>query len=426
MILLINPWIYDFAAYDMWMMPIGLLHLGYLLKKQGFEVKLIDLLDVNYDVKFFNVKRKETGEGNLPYQEVEKPELLKGIPRRYKRYGIPEEIFIRELESLPARPEAIFVTSKMTYWYPGVAKTISILKKYFPGTKIILGGTYAKLLPEHAKNFSGADIVISDESIENNWILKDILKKDIKLFGEISQYQSYDIDLDLLLKVRFLPVLSTVGCPFQCTYCASRKLFPFFHSFSPEQVVNQLILWSERYGVKDITIFDDAFSVNTGKVKKILTLLIKSGKKFRIHSPNALHLRYIDSEIAGLMKEAGFYTIRFGLESADEEFQVSSGNKVSNIDFLKAIKNLHQQGFKPEEIGIYIMAGLPFQKKEDVWRTVEFVIDSGAKPKIVEYSPVPGTEMFEKAKQCSPFNLDEPLFQNNTILPCRWDGFTQD
>ncbi|MCM8762527.1 MAG: radical SAM protein [Candidatus Omnitrophica bacterium] len=426
MILLINPWIYDFAAYDMWMMPLGLLHLGYLFKKQGFEVKLIDLLDVNYDSNFFGVKRKDTGEGNLPYQEVEKPKLLKDIPRRYKRYGIPEEIFIKELESLSEKPEAILVTSKMTYWYPGVVKTISILKKYFPETKIILGGTYAKLLPQHAKKFSGADIVISDEFMENNRTLTDILKKDIKLFGDLSESQLYEIDLNLLLNVRFLPLLSTLGCPFHCTYCASRKMFPSFHSFSPEQVVNQLLLWSEKYGVKDITIFDDAFSVNTKNMKKILNQLIKSGEKFRIHSPNALHLRYIDSEIAELMRKVGFYTIRFGLESADEEFQVSSGNKVSNSDFLKAIKNLHQQGFKPEEIGIYIMAGLPFQKKEDVWRTLKFVITAGARPKIVEYSPVPGTEMFEKAKQCSFFNLDEPLFQNNTILPCRWDGFTPD
>jgi hypothetical protein len=54
------------------------------------------------------------------------------------------------------------------------------------------------------------------------------------------------------------------------------------------------------------------------------------------------------------------------------------------------------------------------------------VIDSGAKPKVVEYSPVPGTEMFELAKKVSPFNLDEPLFHNNSILPCRWSGFTPD
>ena len=426
MLLLINPWIYDFAAYDMWMMPLGLLHTGYLLKKQGFEVKLIDLIDINYDRNIFRVKRKETGEGNLPYKEVEKPILLKDIQRRYKRYGIPEEIFIRELESLPETPEAIFVTSKMTYWYPGVVKTISILKKYFPETKIVLGGTYAKLLPEHARKYSGADIVISDEKSENNHILGSLLKRGIKIFENISSLMSYEIDLDLLLKVHFLPLLSTTGCPFNCTYCASKKLFPFFHSFSPERVVEQLLLWNEKYGVRDVTIFDDAFLVNCTNAKKILNTLAKSGKEFRIHSPNALHPRYIDGEMAEIMKISGFYTIRLGLESIDEQFQIKSGNKVSNRDFLNAVKNLHQQGFKPEEIGVYIMAGLPFQKKEDVLKTVKFVIDAGAKPKVVEYSPVPGTEMFEIAKRCSPFNLDEPLFHNNTILPCRWNGFTYD
>jgi len=426
MFLLINPWIYDFSAYDMWMMPLGLLHLGALLKKQGFEVRHLDLLDVNYDRNLFGVKRKETGEGHLPYQEVEKPEILKDIPRKYKRYGIPEEIFISELERLPEKLEAIFVTSKMTYWYPGVVKTISILKKYFPETKIILGGTYAKLIPEHAKKFSGADIVVSDESPDNDRILSNLLNKDITIFQNTHTREYYEIDLDLLLKVRFLPLLSTTGCPFNCSYCASRKLFPLFHSFSPEIVVDKLLVWSERYGVRDITIFDDAFLYKTENAKKILGLLIKSGRSFRIHSPNALHPRYIDSEMAELMKMAGLYTIRLGLESSDINFQKSSGGKVYNMDFLNAIKNLHKQGFKPEDIGVYIMAGLPLQKKEDVYKTIQFVIDSGAKPKVVEYSPVPGTEMFELAKKVSPFNLDEPLFHNNSILPCRWSGFTPD
>ncbi|MCX8082152.1 MAG: radical SAM protein [bacterium] len=426
MILLINPWIYDFAAYDMWMMSLGLLHIGALLKKQGFEVKFIDLLDVNYDTNYFGVKRKKTGEGNLPYQEIERPKILKDIPRRYKRYGIPEEIFIKELEKLPEKLEAIFITSKMTYWYPGIFKTIEVLRKIFPETKIILGGTYAKLLPEHAKKFSGADVVISNEAPDNDTILSNILNKKVKIFSNPITPDHYEIELNLLLKVNFLPLISTIGCPFRCTYCASHKLFSSFICFNPEKVFQQLLIWYEKYNVKNITIFDDAFLVNTENVKKLLTLLINSGNIFRIHTPNALHPRYIDMEMADLMKKAGFHTLRLGLETSNENFQVISGGKVSSKDFVKAVKNLHCAGFKPENIGVYIMAGLPFQKKEDVINTIKFVLDTGAMPKIAEYSPVPGTKMFEEAKKCSPFNLEEPLFQNNTILPCRWNGFTYD
>ncbi len=44
-ILLINPWITDFAAYNFWIRPIGLLYIASLLRENGFQVTLIDCLD---------------------------------------------------------------------------------------------------------------------------------------------------------------------------------------------------------------------------------------------------------------------------------------------------------------------------------------------------------------------------------------------
>ena len=44
-ILLINPWIYDFAAYDFWLKPLGLLYLGSLLRQNSHQVHFIDCLD---------------------------------------------------------------------------------------------------------------------------------------------------------------------------------------------------------------------------------------------------------------------------------------------------------------------------------------------------------------------------------------------
>ena len=56
--LLINPWIYDFAAYDFWAKPLGLLYLGSILEENGFRVDLIDLLDVHYPLlERSNLKR---------------------------------------------------------------------------------------------------------------------------------------------------------------------------------------------------------------------------------------------------------------------------------------------------------------------------------------------------------------------------------
>ena len=59
-ILLINPWIYDFAAYDLWSRPIGLLYIGGLLKANGYRISLINCLDRynNSFLKFYTRRRR--------------------------------------------------------------------------------------------------------------------------------------------------------------------------------------------------------------------------------------------------------------------------------------------------------------------------------------------------------------------------------
>ena len=70
----------------------------------------------------------------------------------------PEE-FRSRLHALPP-PEVIGLSSMMSYWYPGVAETIEVLRETFPGVPIVLGGIYATLGEEHARTL-GADAVIT-------------------------------------------------------------------------------------------------------------------------------------------------------------------------------------------------------------------------------------------------------------------------
>jgi radical SAM superfamily enzyme YgiQ (UPF0313 family) len=133
----------------------------------------------------------------------------------------------------------------------------------------------------------------------------------------------------------------------------------------------------------------------------------------------------IDEEMADLMFRSNFKTIRLGLETADEMAQKETGGKVDNRDFRSAIRNLKKAGYKGQELGVYLMAGLPGQRVAEIEASIAFVRATGATPILVEYSPIPGTQLFEEAKKFSPFDLEgEPLFHNNSLFPCRWDGFT--
>jgi len=426
-ILLVNPWIHDFAAFDLWSVPMGLLIISSFLKSSGIETKLIDLTDVFFDENFLGENpakspKRKMGKGHYEKTEIEKPEFLKWFKRRFKRYGVQKEKAIRafEITRRDFKPDFIMVSIRMTYWYTGGIETVETIKEIFPGVPIIAGGTYITLLPEHAKNHLKADFFIVGEIEKNIKTLSRILGK------ELSNPPSYTPDLSLYRKRDFIPVITSKGCPFRCSYCASPLLFRF-QEFDIQNAFEYMLTNSEKFGISDIAFYDDAFLFNRERAKKFLKMISESKKSFNLHFPNALHGRFIDEEIAFLMKSAGAKSIFIGLESAEEKFQKESGGKIYREEFEKSVKNLQKAGFKPHEIGVYVMAGLPFQTAESVKETIDYVFDVGAYPKIVEYSPIPQTPLWEEAKKASPFPLkEEPLFHNNTILPCRWSGFSEE
>src|SRR3990172_8984100 len=97
-ILLVNPWIYDFAAYDFWIKPLGLLSMAAFLRKNGHTVEFIDCLDPwNPEMKKKghprSPRRYSSGHGKYFKEAIPKPDVLKGIPKNYSRYGITPQIF---------------------------------------------------------------------------------------------------------------------------------------------------------------------------------------------------------------------------------------------------------------------------------------------------------------------------------------------
>ena len=170
-VILINPWIYDFAAYDLWSKPLGLLYIAGYLRSRGVDIDIIDCMDKNdpgmlKDLSVTKPTSRKYGTGKYFREEIEKPLSVKDIPRTYSRYGISPRIFESRLKNIK-NPSAIFVTSLMTYWYPGVVDAIATAKKIHPGVPVILGGIYARLCRDHAKRFSGADYVATEITLDN-------------------------------------------------------------------------------------------------------------------------------------------------------------------------------------------------------------------------------------------------------------------
>jgi hypothetical protein len=164
-VLLINPWIYDFAAANLWSRPLGLFMVAEYLSQFNIECTLIDCLDL--------FRMKKYGRGSYPKEIVKNPECLRDMPRRFGRYGMTIDEFRGKLmENDPF--DMVFLTSIMSYWYPGVQKATEIVKSEFPNIPVILGGIYATLWQQHAAAHSGTDFIyrglISDSiTFALNW-----------------------------------------------------------------------------------------------------------------------------------------------------------------------------------------------------------------------------------------------------------------
>jgi len=428
-VLLINPWIYDFSVYNLWYKPLGLLSIASLLRINGFAVSFIDCLEeepLPPGNPVYPGRIKADGAGTYPRERIIKPLPLRMIPRNYCRFGLHPDLLLKKLNQL-ARPEIIMITTIMTYWYPGLFAVIPLLRQVFPSVPIVIGGNYVTLCPEHAKK-AGADFCLPGAGETTlPGLLKELLKMDMRVLPDIDNLDSYPYPaFDLVRNPAALPILTSRGCPYRCSYCASHLLHPGFRRRDPLLVAAEIEFWHRHCGTRNFSFYDDALLVNSQEMAApLLKELIRKNLHLHFHCPNGLHLKEMTPEISGLMYKAGFKTIRFGFETSDLLRQKQTGGKVSNEDFQEAVKNLQKVGYSPSEIGIYILCGLPGQAEEEVSESIRYVHSCGAHPILAEYSPIPGTPLWPEAVAASPDPIaEEPLFQNNTLLPCRNQSLT--
>lgn len=424
-LILINPWIYDFAAYDLWSKPLGLLYLAGYLRDCGFRIHFIDCLDVhhllmNKDTSFKKPTRRLYGTGKFWRHEIPTPPQLDNIQRPYSRYGLSLTIFEEELKKI-RNPAAILVTSLMTYWYPGVNEVIRLCNKNHPGTPVILGGIYATLCLDHALKTSGADNIIAGNDPVT--LIKTLNNYGIKTPRDIPDpdHQPYPA-FDLLSRIDYICLLTSIGCPYRCRYCASHYLNPALKLRNPGDVRDEILYWHKEFGVADFAFYDDALLVSSNThMAVLLESLSDQYPNLRFHTPNAIHIKEVNAEIAKLMYRAGFKTIRLGLESADISIHHALDNKVETGEFEKAVSHLLDAGFSRKDIGAYILIGLPGQPADSVIRSLDFVDRTGAIPYLSNYSPIPHTSLWNDAVKSSKYDIaSEPLYHNNTLLPC-WD-----
>ena len=426
-ILLVNPWIHDFAAYDFWAKPLGLLQLAAILRLHHMSVSYIDCLDRHHPQMRLTAGKSRNGRGPYLKTPIAKPPGLDDIQRNYSRYGIRIDWFKQSLAQVP-KPDMVLVTSLMTYWYPGVQETIRVLRNVYKHTPVVLGGIYAGLCREHAEKTSGADRVVSGPG-------EPLILDLVHSFTGFSATPLFDVNsldsypypaYDLQHAIAYVPLLTSKGCPFNCAYCASRYLQPKRITRSPQSVVEEILFWHNRYGIIDFAFYDDALLVNAADhMLPILEGIVRSGLRVRFHTPNAVHVREISRETARLMFDAGFESIRLGVESAEFNERRTMDTKVTADEFSKGVQRLKAAGFSRNQIGAYLLVGLPHQSLSSIRNSIRIVKAGGIVPVMAYYSPIPHTAMWPSAVDSSRYDLEaDPIYTNNAIWPCSREPFS--
>ncbi len=402
-ILLVNPPIYDFAAYDFWLKPYGMLTVaGYMRSKADF--RLFDYLDRRRPFVLAREKLASDrwGRGRFYCENIQSPAVLEEIPRYFRRFGLPRHMFTDFLKNENTF-DFVFIQTTMTYWYLGVEEVVEDVRQISPKAKIVLGGNYVTLCPDHAQTL-GADFIVDSNDLQPLW-------EYIQIVPDPSQPPLWEAYPELTAGVLKL----TDGCPFKCTYCSVPKVYGRFKSRSVEHSLAELEFLRDL-GTGNIAFYDDALLFEMEKTLiPFLEKVVERNLRVNFHAPNALNARFISSNLAELMVRAGFRTFYLGFESASVQWQKSTGSKVFSEELERAVEHLKRAGAEPSNITAYQILGHPRIGIQDLETSMRFVHGLGIRGMLADFSPIPGTPDGECCRKW--VDMDEPLMHNKTAFP---------
>jgi anaerobic magnesium-protoporphyrin IX monomethyl ester cyclase len=211
-------------------------------------------------------------------------------------------------------------------------------------------------------------------------------------------------------------IVTTRGCPFRCTFCASWTVHGREMRYrSKGNVIEELRILRDRYDVNTVIPEDDLFSV---KKKRFLDLCesiaVEFGDEFHFQFPNGLSVATLDADVIAAMKRMGMTVANIAIESGSDFVQRKIIKK--NVDLDRArnvVSECRRQGLT---VRTYFIVGFPGETREQMQETMDFAASLEADWTIINTAaPLAGTEMYEqliaRGDIDASFNWDESFFQ---------------
>lgn len=311
----------------------------------------------------------------------------------------------------------------MTPFINSAIKLAQEIKKEKPGSTIIVGGAHVTVLPEETlRNVPEIDIIVRGEGEETVAELYSVLKRGGSLqnvrgitYRDNGKIRSTPMrpsiaDLDSLpfpayhllplhrykphpphgRKLPFMAVLTSRGCPYNCTFCSKPIFGRMLRSQSPQRIASQIEYLGRKFKIGEIAFYDDIFTLD----KKQIARLAKEFKKHNLSIPWTCETRVdlVTPELLETMKESGCYMIAYGIESGNQDILNNLRKKTTIEQVRKAIKMTHDANI--QSIG-YFMLGSPGETPATIRQTIDFA--KNLPLDFAQFSitiPFPGTDLY--------------------------------
>ncbi len=317
-------------------------------------------------------------------------------------------------------PSEVVGVTATTLLYKSAMRIIAIAKRAHPQAFTLLGGSHGTFWDQNALSENPSlDIVVRREGeltfiellnrFQTKSGLDDVLgitfRKDGRIVRTPDRMFIEDLDslpfpahhllpLDALKRMGkiLFPLITSRGCVYWCDFCSTVRMFGRgYRMRSPKNVVDEMQLLHNKYGVDQVTFYDDAFTVSRDRIIKICEEL--RSRKLDLTWDCGTRVDMVDRELLQIMRKAGCFAVWLGVESGSEAI-LGAMNKRIRLDQTKlAFKVAH-------DVGLMTIAntvlGFPGETEQTAWETIRFIMELN--PNDVGFyvaTPYPGTPLYE-------------------------------
>ena len=383
---LVNPpWMYKRLYTHSIYPPYGLLMVATLLQRDGHDVRLID-------ANAHDMSEDELRAELLAFD----PEAL-GVTVFTDTFGFLERTGPWWREAFGDRPFVLggsLVSGAPEVVMAGCGADVAVLNEGFVSAPKLFAalhrGEDPRTVPGLIVRGAAGELVrtgptpVCDDLDSLPWPNWELLPVRMYIEGKPSPYfQTRRLQ-------HYLSIITTLGCPWACTFCQVPSLFGGVRTRSPDSVAAEVRSYVDKYGVRSMYFRDDIL-FRPGKIAAALAREVPD-----LRWSCLLRADMMTPGMLARMYDGGCREVRVGFESGDDGVLDLANKKTAVADNVRSIELARAAGIA---ISGFMIVGLPGESEASLANTERFVRETGARVSVHFPLPLPGTDLYRQGRE---------------------------